>query len=78
MENLQSRTNNNNHDYKYDLGMFIRFFRRDFESELSKKTGWGRNELMIVLEQCISSSMIKLLEIIQREENATRNKANSV
>lgn len=43
------------------LNQFIDILRRDFSEKLTEKTVWGRNELKIVFERCMSESALQYL-----------------
>lgn len=40
----------------------IKLIEEKFKQKLSEKTGWGRNEVMIILKDCINESVLELLD----------------
>lgn len=41
---------------------FIDYLRSDFYKKLSRKTGWGKNEIISVFEKCVSDTLAELLD----------------
>lgn len=44
---------------------FLELLREEFYKELSRKTGWGRNEIAIIFDQAVSNSAVKILDELE-------------
>ena len=44
------------------LERFINLLKEEFENIISKKTGWGKNEVLRTLETAISNAAVKMME----------------
>lgn len=41
---------------------FVDLLRTDFYDKLSKKTGWGKNEILFLFEICVMDSLVNLID----------------
>ena len=44
------------------MNRFYEIFRQIFEAELARKTGWGRNEIMMVFDKSFALATIRYAE----------------
>ena len=44
------------------IARFIRLFKERFTAEISKKTGWGKNELISVMTKLTDDLIFEVLE----------------
>lgn len=50
------------------LGKYIIHLRTHFASRISRKTGWGKNELAMEFEQAITEALIDTIDDFGKEE----------
>lgn len=48
------------------LAVFVRLFKERFESEVSKKTGWGKNEVIKQMNKVMDKLVLEALD--EKEE----------
>lgn len=41
------------------IGEILEYVRQEFEKEISKKTGWGKNELMNTYDRVTTRALVK-------------------
>lgn len=44
------------------IGELFEYVRQEFEKEISKKTGWGKNELMNTYDRVTTRALVKYYE----------------
>lgn len=45
------------------VGELLEYVREEFEKEISKKNGWGKNELMNTYDRVTTRALVKYYEV---------------
>jgi hypothetical protein len=47
---------------------FLELLRAKFEEGLARKTGWGKNEVLHLFEQCVGDAAVAVLDEVRENE----------